>query len=242
MSYFITAKEAMQEYGIREAQLAEIVDSGEVIPYDSTGRELSVEQLHKIITMEYYNATKFFVEQANRVGIYTFDEQTSKMLSDNAVEAAKLKAVKHLSFVRTELESTLSQIFPEIFSYYKERKSRTLSTISADFDATQSDIPLPDSAIPVPTGTDLPLPLPPIKKSVSREGQGKEQVQNTLRDNKEAVAYVHHRLEQGVPRNDIAKELKQAGGGDGVIGCIFKPDSVNITAARDHGKYLLKKG
>lgn len=86
-----------------------------------------------------------------------------------------------------------------------------------------------------------PLTLPPIKKRVASEGTDNAQVQNTCRDNSVAADYVEARREQGAAPEEIARELEGAGGGIGVIGCLIDPTRPNVKAARDHGKYLLKK-
>jgi len=85
--------------------------------------------------------------------------------------------------------------------------------------------------------------LPPIKKRVSTSGskEGNIQVQNTHKENPEAVAYANARRAQGASDKEIAVKLKAAGGSSAVIGCIMNPDCADITAARNHGKYLLKK-
>ena len=85
------------------------------------------------------------------------------------------------------------------------------------------------------------LSLPTVKKRVSTEGQEHLQVRNTCRENPEAVAYAAARQEQGATPEEIAAELKKAGAGVGVIGCILDPTKANVTSAREHGKYLLKK-
>ena len=85
------------------------------------------------------------------------------------------------------------------------------------------------------------LLLLPIKKRVSTEGQGNSQVKNTCQENFGAASYVEKRQEQGLAPEEIAGELKKAGGGMGVIGCLMNPACKDVAAARDHGKYLLRK-
>lgn len=98
-----------------------------------------------------------------------------------------------------------------------------------------------DSASPQPQPLAIPsAQLPPIKKRVSSEGNDNEQVRNTCQENPEALAYVEARRQQGATAKEIAGELAAAGGGTGVIGCLIDPTRQNITAAREHGKYLTK--
>ncbi len=85
------------------------------------------------------------------------------------------------------------------------------------------------------------LSLPPVKKRVSTEGRNNTQVRNTCRENPEAAAYVEARQKQGAKPEEIAAELKEAGAGAGVIGCLLDLTKANVTSAREHGKYLLKK-
>lgn len=102
-----------------------------------------------------------------------------------------------------------------------------------------------DGAVNVAVTATLPPPiemsLPLVKKRVSTEGQDNTQVRNTCRDNQEAVAYVRDRLNQGTKPEIIAAELKKVGGGVAVIGCLLDPTRANTKAAREYGKYLLKK-
>lgn len=86
------------------------------------------------------------------------------------------------------------------------------------------------------------MPLPPIKNRVSGMGTGSTQVNNTLKENPEAVAYARKRKEQGANPEDITAELKEAGGSLAVIGCILRPDYKSIKQAQQYGCYLLRKG
>lgn len=83
------------------------------------------------------------------------------------------------------------------------------------------------------------LSLPSVKKRVSTEGQGNGQVLNTCRENPEAVAYVEARQKQGATPKEIAAELRKAGGGVAVIGCLLDPSKANVKSAREHGKHFL---
>lgn len=96
-------------------------------------------------------------------------------------------------------------------------------------------------AVSPPSPIESFLSLPSVKQRVSTEGQDNAQVRNTCRDNPEAVDYVEARQRQGAKPEEIAAELEKAGGGVGVIGCLLDPTKANVTSAREHGKYLLKK-
>lgn len=100
------------------------------------------------------------------------------------------------------------------------------------------------SAVTIDTQVDPSesiLSLPSVKKRISTEGEDNTQVRNTCRDNQEAAAYVKARKNQGAKPEEIAAELKEVGGGVAVIGCLLDPTRPNTTAAREYGKYLLKK-
>jgi len=85
------------------------------------------------------------------------------------------------------------------------------------------------------------IALPPIKNRVSAIGSGNTQVRKTYEENPEAVVYARKRMEQDASLEDIAVELKAAGGSLAVVGCILQPNSENIDKARERAKHLLRK-
>jgi len=101
----------------------------------------------------------------------------------------------------------------------------------------------PVSASPVTPDKagSLTLVAGQIKRRVSIAGSGNTQVRQTCKENPEAVAYAKDRLKQGATPEEIAAELRKAGAGVAVIGCIMNPDYASVTQAREHGKYLLRK-
>jgi hypothetical protein len=52
LSYFIAVQNAMQEYGIRDAQFLEIINQGWAAPYDEQGRKLTPAEFHSLIQRE----------------------------------------------------------------------------------------------------------------------------------------------------------------------------------------------
>ena len=89
------------------------------------------------------------------------------------------------------------------------------------------------------------LSVPTTKLRVSTEGTDKAQVKNTIRENDAAAAYVRMRLKQRPepPLEDIFMELFEANNrrGVGVIGCLLKQESENVTVARKAGDHLRRK-
>ena len=122
----------MQKYGIREAQLAEIADSGEVSIYDSTGRELSTDEVSRLIKHAYNEAMTFFKQEYIKAGgsiFFTGTPSFNQIVSSKAAEAAPLKAVRRFSFSQAEFEAAFAKILPDFFACYQESQCQTQKVV-----------------------------------------------------------------------------------------------------------------
>lgn len=100
----------------------------------------------------------------------------------------------------------------EIIEIYKQCLSELLFRRS-EGEAWAQGAPIPSTASP------LEVSPPPVSfliaSRVSSEGRGMRQVENTRTENQAAFAFVKEKNREGWPLENIARELKDSGGGKG---------------------------
>ncbi|MDL2314255.1 hypothetical protein LJC36_04675 [Desulfovibrio sp. OttesenSCG-928-C14] len=147
MSYFISAPDALAEYGVGPAQLLAVIEHDLVVIYDNDKYEigrheafrawitkLQDEKIQGINKAEYqsqrlaYPATRAQEISRNLRGKSTgrvvddFYSERRDAVKEQYIPERLLRVKNLLFFVRRDVELAFSQLFPEIFAYYQQNQ------------------------------------------------------------------------------------------------------------------------
>ena len=116
MGYLITAVKAMQEYGIREQQIRDIMNFSGITIYGPSGKKLKRDEFSRYYAMEYETIyRKVFKNDFNTFGLTQAQREERDELLDAIDEKAREQVVrKYLSFNFNEFKAAIEKIYPDI--------------------------------------------------------------------------------------------------------------------------------
>jgi len=98
MGHFITAKEAMQKYGIRERQIWDVIYYGKISIYDDRGIKLSMTEVLEHVTFTLGN-------------IHTIYADTPQIARKYPARDAQIRVISELLFVASDFDSAYKKTF-----------------------------------------------------------------------------------------------------------------------------------